>query len=275
MDQLFSELQNSATNITNASNATEPNKPNKSNHINKHAEKLLKKQQTSTEKLSSLLEQSLTVISCGPDCQKEKVTKELRKRYQDAETNLQTAPIQLENSKKHYYVFTEGRPFYDEMLEKELKKKAELMGKMIADNFRDEIINAKTMNAYYNTELVNSDYTKELYAVYLEKNKVIQDGIKTHHADVLTNDRKTYYETEAVEDLKNWHTFFWYFYYLFVFPIFTFAMIAKSSLHFVVRLIIVIIMMTYPYYIDFIARSIYGFFRSSWKQLPKNVYNDL
>ena len=183
--------------------------------------------------------------------------------------------FQLENSKKNYYVFAEGRPFYDEMLEKELKKKADIMGKMIADNFRDEIINAKTMNTYYNTQLINSDHTKELYAVYLEKNKVIQDGIKNHHADVLTNDRKTYYETEALEELKNWHTFFWYFYYLVVMPIFTFALIAKSSLHFVIRLIIETIMLAYPYYIDYVMRSIYRFFHSLWKQLPKNVYNDL
>jgi hypothetical protein len=161
------------------------------------------------------------------------------------------------------------------MLEKELQKKAELMGKMITDNFRDEIINAKTMNAYYNTELINSDYTKELYATYLEKNKVIQDSIKTHHSDVLTNDRKTYYETEALEDLKNWYTFFWYFYYLFVMPIFTFAMFFKTSLHFIVRLILLFIALLFPYFIDFIVRFIYGFFHSAWKQLPKNVYNDL
>ena len=269
MDKLFSELQNSATSITNMGEIKD------SSNTTKDSEKLLKKQQKSTQKLTALLEQSLNVLNCGPDCQKEKITKELKKKYEDAETNLQTAPVQLETSKKHYYIFTEGRPFYDEMLEKELKKKAEIMGKMIADNFRDEIINAKTMNSYYNTELINSDYTKELYAVYLEKNKVIQDGIKTHHADVLTNDRKTYYETEALEELKNWNTLFWYLYYLFVMPIFTFALIAKSSLHFVVKIIIEMIVLAYPYYIDFVARSIYGFFHSAWKQLPKNVYNDL
>jgi hypothetical protein len=263
MNKLFSKSQNNSTEL------------NESSDTNKDAEKLLKKQQISTEKLNALLEQSANAITCGPDCQKEKIKEELKKRYQDAETNLQTAPIQLENTKKNYYVFTEGRPFYDEMLEKELKKKAEIMGKMLTDNFRDEIINAKTMNAYYNTELINSDHTKELYAVYLEKNKVIQDAIKNHHADVLTNDRKTYYETEALEELKNWHTFFWYFYYLFVMPIFTFALIAKSSLHFVVRIIIEMLALAYPYYIDFIARSIYGFYYSLWKKLPKNVYNDL
>jgi hypothetical protein len=263
MNEIFSKLKDNSKELSESSETS------------KNAENLLKKQQISTEKLNALLEKSANAITCGPDCQREKIKEELKKKYQDAKTNLQTAPIQLENSKKNYYVFAEGRPFYDEMLEKELKKKADIMGKMIADNFRDEIINAKTMNTYYNTQLINSDHTKELYAVYLEKNKVIQDGIKNHHADVLTNDRKTYYETEALEELKNWHTFFWYFYYLVVMPIFTFALIAKSSLHFVIRLIIETIMLAYPYYIDYVMRSIYRFFHSLWKQLPKNVYNDL
>jgi ribosomal protein L23 len=272
MDQLFSELKNNANNITNATNATDTPDTNK---INKDAENLLKKQQISTEKLNSLLEQSLNTLACGPDCQKEKIKEELKKRYQDAETNLQTAPVQLETTKKNYYVFTEGRPYYNDMLEKELKKKAALMGKLLTDNFHEEIINAKTMNSYYNTQLNNSDYTKELYAVYLEKNKVIQDGIKNHHADVLTNDRKTYYETEALEELKNWYTFFWYFYYFFVMPIFGFTLFFKTTLHFLVRVIIECIVLTYPYYIGYIVSFIYGFFHSLWKQLPKNVYNDL
>jgi hypothetical protein len=149
------------------------------------------------------------------------------------------------------------------------------MGKLLQDNFREEIINAKTMNSYYNTQLNNSDYTKELYAFYLEKNKVIQDGIKNHHADVLTNDRKTYYETEALENLQSWHTFFWYFYYFFVMPIFSFSLVVGTTYHFVVKVIIDLIALAYPYYIDYIVRAVYKFVHSAWKQLPKNVYNDL
>jgi hypothetical protein len=260
MDKLFSSLQN---------------KTDKPDTTNIDAEKLLKKQQDSTEKLNALLEQSLTAISCGPTCQKQKIGDELKQKYLDAQTNLQTAPVQLETTRKNYYVFTEGKPYYDNMLEEELKQKAKVMGEMLNNNFNEEISNANQMNSYYNTELINSNYTKELYSVYLEKNKLIQAEIKTHHSDVLTNDRKTYYETEALEDLKYWYTFFWYFYYLFVMPLFTFALVTKSSLHFIIRFIIELFALAYPYYIDIISRIIYNFFHSLWKQLPKNVYNDL
>lgn len=263
MDKLFSDLQNTNTNT------------NTNDESNKDADKLLQKQQISTEKLNSLLEQSLTAISCGPACQKIKTSDDLKQKYLNAQTNLQTAPIQLETTKKNYYIFTEGEPRYNDMLEKELKLKAHMMGKMLADNFHEEISNAKLMNSYYNTELVNSNYTKELYSVYLEKNKAIQKDIKGRHSDVLTNDRKTYYETEALEDLKYWHSFFWFIYYLFIMPLFTFALLTKSSYNFLIRFLIEIIVVAYPYYIDFILRKIYGFFHSIWIRLPKNVYNDL
>ena len=242
---------------------------------NKDADKLLQKQQISTEKLNSLLEKSLSTLSCGPTCQKIKTSEDLKQKYLNAQTNLQTAPVQLETTKKNYYVFTEGEPRYNDMLEKELTQKVEMIGKMLADNFHEEISNAKLMNSYYNTELINSAYTKELYSSYLEKNQAIQKSIKGRHADVLTNDRKTYYESEALEDLKYWHSFFWFIYYLFVMPLFIFALVTKSSYHFLIRILIVFIVVSYPYYIDFILRKIYGFFHSIWIRLPKNVYNDL
>jgi hypothetical protein len=243
--------------------------------INTNTDNLLKQQQASNQKLNALLTQSLTEISCGPDCQKIKTTNELKQKYLDAQTNIKIAPVQLETTKKNYYIFTQGEPYYDNILEQELKQKAEALGQILANNFNEEISNAKLMNSYYNTELTNSAYTKELYSVYLEKNQQTQKEIKGHHSDVLTNDRKTYYETEALEDLTLWHTIFWYIYYFFVMPLFTFTLITTSYYHFLLKISIEIIVLTYPYYIDYILRKIYWFFYSIWMQLPKNVYNNL
>ena len=74
----------------------------------KKSDDLLEQQQQTTEKLTALLEESTAALSCGPTCQKLKTSDDLKQKYLNAQTNLQTAPIQLENSKKNYYVFTEG-----------------------------------------------------------------------------------------------------------------------------------------------------------------------
>ena len=235
---------------------------------------LLKKQQQTTEKLTALLEQSTAALSCGPTCQKLKTSDELKQKYLSAQTNMQTAPFQLENSKKNYYVFTEGEPYYNDMLEAELQKKAEMITQLLADNFIDEITNAKTMNSYYSTELDNSSNTQELYNIYLVKNREIQKSIKGHHSDVLTNDRKTYYETDALEKLMAWYDLFWYMYYAVVI-IFVIAIVFNESIGIPKKIIFILFAIIYPYVINYILRKIYGFLHSIWKQLPKNVYNDL
>lgn len=270
MEDLLSSLQNQSNDLNNMN---EPS--NDSKNVNTDSDKLLKKQQISTEKLNALLEQSFSAISCGPTCEKIKKEQELKQKYLDAQTNLQTAPVQLENTKKNYYVFTEGQPYYNDMLEEELKEKAKTLTKLLSENFHEEITNANMMNSYYKTEETNSSYTKELYDVYLEKNKLILKTIKEHHGDVLTNDRKTYYETEALESLKNWYSFFWFFYYFIIIIIFTIALITKTNYHFLTRFVFCMTAIVLPYIIDPILRLIYGVFKSIWDTIPKNVYNNL
>jgi hypothetical protein len=248
------------------------NEQNKSK--NDESNDLLKRQQQTTEKLTALLEQSTSALSCGPTCQKLKTSEELKKKYVTSQTNMKTAPIQLENSKKNYYVFTEGESYYNDMLEAELQKKAEMITKLLAENFIDEIKNAKTMNSYYSTDLVNSSNTEELYNIYLVKNREIQKSIKGNHSDVLTNDRKTYYETDALEKLLAWYDFFWYMYYAMVI-VFTISIVLNQSIGIPKKIIFIFFAIIYPYVINFILGKIYGFLHSTWKQLPKNVYNDL
>ena len=70
---------------------------------------LLQRQQLNQDKINQLLEQSAEALACGPTCQKLKISEELKQKYLDAETNMQTAPIQLEETKKNYYIY----PFQD------------------------------------------------------------------------------------------------------------------------------------------------------------------
>ena len=115
MDKLFSSIQQTL----------QPNDKNS----------LLQNQQLNQDKINDLLNKSAEALLCGPDCQKMKITDELKQKYLDAETNIQTAPIKLEQTKKNYYVYKEGRPFYDNMLEEELKKKGRKNIRIIGRKF--------------------------------------------------------------------------------------------------------------------------------------------
>ena len=236
---------------------------------------LLQRQQISQDKINELLEKSAQAMMCGPTCQKLKIIDELQQKYLDAQTNLQTAPIKLEQTKKNYYIYTEGRPYYENMLEEELKQKAEKISELLGENFNDEVSSALTMNSYLNTALINSNYTKELLKSYTEKNQELQLLLRNRHGDILTNDRKTYYETDALNSLQLWYQLWWYIYYILVIVLSIAFFISPSSLSIVSKFVITIAIIGYPYYIVYIVRWFQGIFMSISKSIPKNVYNDL
>ena len=242
-------------------------------HLNQ--KNLLKKQQISQEKINQLLELSSQELICGPDCQKKKVSTELKQKYLDAQTNLQTAPINLENTKKNFYVYTEGISFYDNMLEKELKQKADTISTLVTENFNSEVSDANVMNLYLNTALINSKYTTELLENYLEKNHELKLQLKERYGDILTNDRKTYYETDALNTLTFWYKLFWYIYYVLVIILILAFIFSATYFSKFTKIIISIFVIFYTYYIDYIVRWGYGLWKSLISRLPKNVYNNL
>jgi hypothetical protein len=255
MDKLFSSIQQTL----------QPNDKNS----------LLQNQQLNQDKINDLLNKSAEALLCGPDCQKMKITDELKQKYLDAETNIQTAPIKLEQTKKNYYVYKEGRPFYDNMLEEELKQKAEKISELLGETFNEEFSSALTMNQYLNTALINSEYTSELFKKYTSDNQELKLQLRNSRGDILTNDRKTYYETDALNQLQLWYRFWWYIYYMLVI-VFTIAIfVSPSQLTMIKKAVIFVLLIFYPYYIDYIVRWVQGLYMSIYNRLPKNVYNDL
>jgi hypothetical protein len=259
MDKLFSNIQQSLNNMTQ----------------NDKKQTLLQSQQLSQDKINELLEQSSEAIMCGPTCQKIKVTEDLKQKYLDAETNVQTAPIKLEQSKKNYYIFTEGRPYYDNMREEELKKKAEKISEIIEENFNNEISSANTMNTYLNTALINSENTKELLKTYLEKNKILKIKLRDSRGDILTNDRKTYYEIEALERLQSWYLLFWRIYYLLVIVFLLALVLSPSNLSVIKKILLAVFFIFFPYIFHWTNQVMYKIYYWILNKIPKNVYNNL
>lgn len=237
--------------------------------------KIKETQQISQDKINQLLEQSSEALMCGPTCQKLKVSDELKQKYLDAETNVKTAPMQLEQSKKNYYVFTEGRPYYDNMMEKELVKKAVAITSLLGQNFNDELSGAMTMNKYLNTALINSSHIEDLLNYYKMQNEVLKKKLRENHGDILTNDRKTFYEEQELERLKLWHRIWYRVYYILVAVFNLCWLLCPSELTWKAKLVLSVLLAFYPAYIDYVLRAIYGFFMRIYNNLPKNVYNNL
>jgi len=237
--------------------------------------KLLQQQQESTTKLQALLEKSSLAMTCGPDCQREKVLGELNQKYVDARANVKTAPLTMEQTKKNYYVFKEGRPYYDNMLESELTVKSDKIGKEMSDNFNEELSNAKSLNNILSTSTINSSNTFELYDEYVLKNEVLKKQIIDSKADILTNDRKTYYETQEYDSVQKWHTRFLWMYYILVGVFLLGVLLSPTQMSKMTLFIFFGLMVAYPFIIDKIVQTIWGFITTLLGYLPTNVYNSL
>jgi hypothetical protein len=240
------------------------------------AESICKKQQETSAQLNALLEQSAQAITCGPTCQKMKNTQQLEQQYLNAQTNIQTAPIQLENARKAFYTFTEGTGAYNTMLEKDLQIKANEIGNRLTNIFNKEIELANTLNTFYNSDIINTQNTIELYETYRTKNKELEKGIKNTRGDVITNDRKSYYETQQSDNLTFWYRTLMTIYYLLLVVFFLGTLFSPNKLSVLQKIVITVILFIYPFIISPIANYVIGGLNNLVTFLfPKNVYKHL
>jgi hypothetical protein len=237
--------------------------------------KLLGKQMDTQSQLNDILNKTISSMQASPETQRKQTQEDLEQKYLDSQTKLQTAPLELEKNKKNYYVFRNGEAYYDTMMETELKKKAEQIKQQISEKFSEETSNAKTMNSYYNTELINSKNTTELYEEYLKRNVDLEKTIKNSHGDVLTNDRKTYYETEAIDSAKLWHKFLMGCYYILVVAFLISIFVSDSEMSRIKQLVILIALVLYPFIIDTIVTWFLSGYTTLQQDASRNVYLDL
>lgn len=257
MDKLISSITKQFSNMSSSPN------------------QLMANQQVTQQQINDLLNKTSEALMCGPDCQKEKTKEELKQKYLNAQTNLQTAPLQVEESKKNYYVYANGEAYYDTQQEKELTKKAEEICKQLSNVFNTELKNAETLNAYLNNALMNSQHTEDLLNSYREKNIELKQEMEKEHSTILTNDRKTYYENSASDWLLKWNTVYWRLYFLWVIIYVLALFLTPSSLTWVRRILLLIVFIVYPFVINHIVNWFSNSGKSLWDLLPRNVYQNL
>jgi len=267
MDQLLSSIMNSQT--TNNTTTSNPSTMNVNN--------LLSKQMDTNSSINSLIDNATKLIMCPPGsaCEKENVSAELNRELQDAIVNEQVAPLRLANAKRYYYTYTQGKSGYNGMLEKELQEKSRLITKQIGDKFIEEVKNAVTMNMFFNTAQLNSENTVELYNEYLKKNAEMAEIIKGSRGDVLTNDRKTYYETEAMEKLKMWYTVIISIYWILVVTFILSIFFSTSTMSRTKQIVLVVMLVLYPFIIHKVVVYFYNLFSTTIKNTETNIYMDL
>lgn len=224
-------------------------------------------------KFNSFLDKATTAISCDSECQKQKSKQQLKDKYLNAQTNLTLAEPEFQLAKRNYYTYVSGQNGYDEMIEEELKTAADLIVQQFKENYQDEIAKIKSQLDTYNGLLLNFRNVVDLDRKYKMENKLLYKQLKEDSNDVLTNERKTYYENQENDSLNSYYYYIlWVIYTIVIICLIIFSLMYPSPTNFKVKFLLVIVFAILPFMstwilgkIIFIVYWLFGF-------LPKNVY---
>jgi hypothetical protein len=205
----------------------------------------------------------------------EQNTNNLRQLYLEAIKNYITGPEQIEQTYKNYYVYENGELAYNQEQENTLLKRANIITNNYLTNFKENIANSVTLLESYSSLLINYQNVQAYLNNFTKENPILEKKLKNKNADIVTNDRKSYYEDQQIDTLYYYHKILLYI-YIFILIAFLICMIFKSSNFSRGKQIAIFIFMIL--YI-FIAVPVFHFILRICKNilelLPTNVYRTL
>jgi ABC-type transport system involved in cytochrome bd biosynthesis fused ATPase/permease subunit len=107
-----------------------------------------------------------------------------------------------------------------------------------------------------------------------KENIELYQELKDESNDILTNERKTYYEDQNIDSLKTYYYYFLLVIYIICVICFgVFSLIYPSQTDWKIRLFALIAFIALPFFSTWILGKIIYFIYEAYNLLPKNVYN--
>lgn len=225
---------------------------------------------------NNFLKKAQTTLLCGPDCQKEKTSKQLEQDYLNAQTNEKMSQYNVQTTEKKYITFTKGASGYNELQTNALSSKAEQIATVFLDNFNNDVNKTKYDIDTYSGLLTNYNNVYELYFNYVHENKSLEKRYEDEHSDVTTNDRKTYYENQEIDFLNLIYKYMLLGIYIITVIVYFFSVFLYSSpFNWKMRFLILVFLIILPFISTWLLGAIVYLIYKIYELLPKNVFKRL
>lgn len=155
--------------------------------------------------LNSLLKMLDNQIKCGPVCQKNQRDENLKRIYDNALINKAESPYKVKIAEKNYYESVKGSAFYNNMLKKRYSDEIKETAVKNIKEHKDILDEIKLLISNYETQLIYSEKIEKLLKKVKLENKWLRENVDKYKASVQTNDRKTFYEDQQIENLDKWN----------------------------------------------------------------------
>ena len=224
---------------------------------------------------NDLINQASNAASCDAECQQQNKLKILEEKYKMAKLNLITAPEQVDMSFKNLYEFQNGELAYNEKEDEILKTRAQGILQKFKTNFKSNIENIKSSLGTYEGLLKNYNNVKDYSTSLKKENVVLEKKFKQTGESIVTNDRKTYYEDQGIDQLNFYYSIFFYMYLLIViiYAVSIFAFPSNGSK--MGKFIILLVLIVYPFVSTMLFMGLTKIYNRIKSVLPKNAYRTL
>ena len=222
---------------------------------------------------NSFIQAASQQIACGTECQKQKTAEQLKNTYLNAQSNLTLAQPQYDTAKKNYYLYLDGQNGYNKMMEEEYSTQSNKKATEFKHNYNKQINKIKSLLGTYRGILINFRNIVDLYTQYKEENLHLFKSLKTRTNDVLTNERKTYYEDQSIDFLNTLYRYGLLIIYIIVVICYViFSLIYPSQTSWKIRGLLFLVFLVLPFISTFLLGKIIQFIYWVFGLLPKNVY---
>jgi hypothetical protein len=222
--------------------------------------------------LNDFIKQSAEILSCGPECQREKQKLSLLTQYDMAQRSLTEGPDNLEDTAKTYYTFADGEEYYDEFSDEKYREVANKIGNEYESVFNDLSETTRHLISLSRNHAKNVDENQN-YANELENQTIdTERKIRATASDMTTGERKAFYTDQEMENLRQWYNIFYYLYIVVLIAFFVCAFVVKYAPPFrsvMIRFFVLLAWFFLGHYV--VVRLVRGM-NDAIDLIPKNAY---
>jgi hypothetical protein len=213
--------------------------------------------------IASVLNQVRSVATPTPSVQ--------QTEYENAQMALYNGPANLLDTSKSYYTFTNEQTKYNQ----KFKDVATTIAKKYQAKFNELVHTSELLNNVYRTNYMNVQNAKNLYNTMVKKNNDFDIMGKNTLYDISTNDRKSYYEDQELNDLRWWYIAYLILYLTLVVIYVVILFVTPSEMTRYKRAGLAVLLGLYVFFADYLAHALIALWSYIMSFLPKNVYLSL
>lgn len=203
-----------------------------------------------------------SITTCDARCQSQnRINNKLKRIYLDAKLNAKTAPEKKDNAFEKYFVSTYGKAEYNEVLNNKYEREIKQLTddeKIKYDIKKEKIL--LTLENFDKNIALNSKLNELIEINLIENNELIQK-IDSINSTINTNERKTYYNSQQLNNLTTWKKYTMrYLLLLYVLLFAAIIIINRTALNYKVIIKFLILLLIPLLFIPIVTRIILTFY---------------